>query len=274
MITFESKQAYWNFAKAVKTGRRFIFDGKEGSFIAAVRAASKSRVYYLKSGKSLYRAQVGSEFAPENEMGFEEEHPLSIARMIPDPKYIKYGGRANPPGFAYLYLSTSEKTALAEMRPWIEESLTLAIFKIKKKAKLVICQTGREDLGERLFGKKPSAKQLDNYVWNDISRAFARPVNREDQENAYLPTQILAEAFKAEGFDGLAYQSGLERGTNVVFFDTRIAALTHRFVYTVKKVRYDFEAVPNYAIWRKNKRNNSGQAIMKISTESPKAEQF
>jgi hypothetical protein len=90
---FESKHAYWDFAKIVKTERRFICDGKAGNFMAAVRAASKSRVYPLKSGTCLYRAQVGSEFAPENEMGIEEEHPLPTARMVPDPKYTKRGGR-------------------------------------------------------------------------------------------------------------------------------------------------------------------------------------
>jgi hypothetical protein len=105
--------------------------------------------------------------------------------------------------------------------------------------------------------------------WNDISTAFARPVNREDQESAYLPTQILAEAFKAEGFDGLAYRSGLERGTNIVLFNARVAKQTYRFAYTLPKVRYDFKAVPNYAIWRKNKKTGVGQGIVEINTESP-----
>lgn len=66
-----------------------------------------------------------------------------------------------------------------------------------------------------------------------------------------------------------AVKSGLERGTNVVLFNVHVAKLIHRFVYTLKKVRYDFEAVPNYAIWRKNKKNGGGQAIIEISTESP-----
>jgi hypothetical protein len=129
-------------------------------------------------------------------------------------------------------------------------------------------QAGAENWGERLFEENPSAKKLDKYVWNDISKAFSRPVNREDQESAYLPTQTLAEAFKAEGFDGLAYRSGLERGTNVVLFDVRVAKLTHLFVYTLKKVRYDFEAVPNYGIYRK-KDGGGGECITEIRTESP-----
>jgi hypothetical protein len=267
MKGFASKHAYWDFAMIVRTERRFIFDGEAGKFLAAARAASKSRAYILKSGICLYRAQVGSTFAPENEMGIEEEHPYPAERMVPDAK-MTCSGRANPSGFAYLYLATNEKTALAEMRPWVGESLTLAVFKAKKKIKLVVCQAGSENLGERLFEKNPSVEKINSYVWEDISRAFARPVNREDRESAYLPTQILAECFKAEGFDGIAYRSGLERGTNIVLFDVNVAEPTYRFVYTLKKVRYDFEAAPNYGIYRK-KKDSTGQYLTEIQTESP-----
>jgi hypothetical protein len=154
------------------------------------------------------------------------------------------------------------------MRPWVGESLTLAIFKIKKNIKIDDCQAGDENWGERLFDENPSAEKLDKYVWNDISESFSRPVNREDQESTYLPTQILAEAFKAEGFDGLAYRSGLERGTNVVLFNVQVAELIHRFVYTLKKVRYDFDAIPNYGIYRK-KKDGTHQYSTEIQTESP-----
>jgi RES domain-containing protein len=274
MSAFEPKNTYWDFANTVKTERRFIFDGEAGNFLASVRAASKARAYVLKAGSRLYRAQVGSDFVErpvgdgEAETGIEEEQPLPDTRMIPDPKYIKNGGRANPSGFPYLYLADRPETALAEMRPWVGESLTLAIFEVQQDTKLVVCKFGDEDLGERLFEENPSAEKLDKCVWDDISRAFARPVNREDQENAYLPTQILAEAFKAEGFDGIVYRSGLERGTNAVLFDVRVAKVIHRFVYTLKKVRYDFEAVPNHGIYRL--KDGDGQYITEMHTESPK----
>jgi len=246
MKSFQSKNAYWDFAKMVRTERHFIFDGKAGKFIAAVRAASRFRVRALKSGSRLYRAQVGSTFAPENDMGIEEEHPHPAERMIPHPKKTS-SGRANPSGFAYLYL-----------------------FRIKKNIKIVDCQAGAENWGERLFDENPTVEKLDKYVWNDISKSFSRPVNREDQESAYLPTQILAEAFKAEGFDGLAYRSGLERGTNVVLFNVHVAELIRglQSVYTLKKVRYDFEAIPNYSIYRK-KKDGTHLYLTEIQTESP-----
>lgn len=267
MNAFESKDAYRDFVETVQKERRFIFDGKAGNFLAAVREASKSRRLIRNSGYPLWRARVGSKFAPENKMGIQEEHPYPKAQMIPAPKFVKNGGRANPPGIAYLYLASTEETALAEMRPWLAESVTLAKFETKRKIQLVVCRAGAENWEERLFEKRPSAKKIDQYVWNDISKAFARPVNREDQVSAYLPTQILAEAFKAEGFDGLAYQSGLEKGTNVVLFNVHAAKLIHRFVYMLKKVRYDFEAVPNHGIYRE--KDGTQPYLTEIHTESP-----
>ena len=267
MSNFRSEHAYWEFAKTVRTERRFIFDGKAGDFLAAVRAASKSRARRVKSGSCLYRVQIGSEHDPDPRETGIFEHPLPKTRLIPDPKSIKNGGRANPSGLAYLYLANTKETALAEMRPWLGESLTLAIFKIQKGVKLVVCRAGSENSGGSLFEENTSTEQIDRCVWNDISRAFSRAVTREDQESAYLPTQILAEAFKAEGFDGVAYRSGLERGTNIVLFDVGVAKLIHRVVYALKKVRYDFEAVLPYALY--NKKDGGLQQVGEIHTESP-----
>jgi len=272
MSDFDSINAYWGFVRTVRCERRFIFDGKAGKFLAAARAASKSRARSIKVGHRFFRAQLGSDFVVrptedgEDHCGGEEEVPLPEARLIPKPQYITRGGRANPPGFAYLYLATDEKTALAEMRPGVGESLTVALFEIQRDVKLVVCQPGPDNLGEVIFEEKPLPEMVDNYVWNEIGRAFAQPVRQGDRENAYLPTQVLAEAFKAEGFDGLAYQSGLERGRNVLLFDVSIAKLVKRYVYTLKKVRYDFEAAPNHCIYRV--KDGVGRQVIEIQTES------
>jgi len=275
MSAFESEDAFREFARTVHTEPRMVFDEKAGRFLASVRAASKSRSQSLKSGRRLWRAQVASDFVTrvrddtEGAGEFEEEHPASEARMIPDAKLIRRGGRANRPGIAFLYLATNEMTALAEMRPGVGQSLTLAVFETQRELELVICQPGVDDLEERFLSKSPAKKMIDEWVWNDIGRAFSRPVNREDHDNAYLPTQLIAEALKAEGFDGLAYRSGLERGANVVLFEVQAAKLVQpAFAYTVAKVSYDFEAVPNHAICRQ--KDGKLHCLTEIRTESGK----
>jgi hypothetical protein len=61
-------------------------------------------------------------------------------------------------------------------------------------------------------------------VWADIAYTFREPVTRDDDYADYAPTQVIAELFRAEGFDGLAYRSGfgLDR-FNVALFDVEAA---------------------------------------------------
>lgn len=268
MSVFDSANAYSDFANLIRGERRWIMDTKGDRFLSAVRRTADDRVREISLGHRFFRAQRGTDLELRDDGG-EWEHPLQERRMIPDVKYIKEGGRANPPGFAYLYLATDEQTALAEMRPWIGESLTLALFETIRPTRLVICGTRPEDLLRRYCGNRHSAKEIEGYVWNDIGQAFAQPANRDDQQSSYIPTQILAEVFKAAGFDGIAYQSGLGGGANIVLFDPKAAKPVRRFAYTLKRVRYDFEAVPNYAISRQVK--GSSYVTTDIFTDSRKS---
>ena len=63
------------------------------------------------------------------------------------------------------------------------------------------------------------AKKREEAVWTDIDNAFARPVNRADDHGEYVPTQILAELFRDEGFDAIVYRSQFDGGINLVCFD-------------------------------------------------------
>jgi RES domain len=260
--------SFWQFAAKVRSERRWIFDKRTSAFIAAVRAASKSRERLLKPGLKLWRAQRGSALGvwPGDESGFEAEHPLPKKRMIPDSNFAREGGRANPPGLPYLYLASNEGVALAEMRPWIGESVTLGLFRVQKSLKIVVCKAPGEVKQDSDFVENPSAKNIESDVWNDISRAFSRPIDRGDMAFSYVPTQILAEAFKAEAFDGIAYGSSLATGNNFVLFDVHAAKLVTRFLYTLKRVRYEFSAAPHYGIYRK--RNGVGRGLWEIRTES------
>ena len=57
-------------------------------------------------------------------------------------------------------------------------------------------------------------------VWGHIARAFREPVTRDDDVADYATTQVIAEGFRAERFDGLVCRSsfGTDR-FNVALFD-------------------------------------------------------
>ena len=48
-----------------------------------------------------------------------------------------------------------------------------------------------------------------------IGEALTRPVAPATIDVEYVPTQMLAEAFRIRGFDGILYKSHLGKGVNV-----------------------------------------------------------
>lgn len=63
-------------------------------------------------------------------------------------------------------------------------------------------------------------------MWRDIDEAFSQPVSPADDEADYVPTQIIAELFRAHGLNGIAYRSALGPGHNLALFDPSVVELT------------------------------------------------
>ncbi len=85
---------------------------------------------------------------------------------------------------------------------------------------------------------EPSPDEREASVWSHVARAFREPVLREDNRAGYAPTQIIAEAFRNHGYDGIAYGSAFGEGqTNVVLFDIGAAELEACELHEIKNVR-------------------------------------
>ena len=61
-----------------------------------------------------------------------------------------------------------------------------------------------------------------------------------DKSSDYVPTQIIAEFFRNEGFDGVVYKSVLSNGYNIALFDIDVANIVNCFLYEVEKVKFNF----------------------------------
>jgi hypothetical protein len=148
-------------------------------------------------------------------------------------------GRANPKGIACLYLATHKETATLEIRPLIGSYVSVGQFKVMREVRLVDCSTDR--MGNLLFLQDEwTPEEIEKSVWSDINQAFSEPVERGDSSIDYVPTQILAEAFKHHGFDGIAYKSSYgEHGFNVALFDLEAADLINCCLYRIKDMTVD-----------------------------------
>ncbi len=96
---------------------------------------------------------------------------------------------------------------MTEVKPKIGSYLTLAEFATAKELKIVDLASDPITLRDACDG--PTDEERDVLVWQDIDDAFSKPVTDSDDIADYAPTQVVAEAFRRAGYDGIRYKSKL-----------------------------------------------------------------
>ena len=205
---FASWQSYNRFVQSVRKTNRYVWDEEVRLFLETVVATITQRDTPIPQGTSLYRAQQGVEWRQnsdeEGNPAGEEPIGYPASRMKPLPDRAREG-RANPTGIPILYVGKTVETAISEVRPWIGAEVSVARCVVKRQLRALNLSLGHgSSLGfshlDKLIKSEPfSASEKKSIVWNDIDRAFSRPVTTSDSVADYAPTQILAELFKREG---------------------------------------------------------------------------
>lgn len=236
MPEFSSWRSYWKFVTHVSNKFRFAWDEETQTFLDTVLSTAAERETVIPLGHCFWRSQHGHDYRTVNadDREYEGLSPHPRNRMKPKPN-LASDGRANPRGIPYLYLATTKETSIAEMRPWVGAYISVAQFKTQRELKIVNC-SGSENRNLYTF-EEPSAKERTKAVWSHIDKAFSDPVTRNDLGPDYIPTQIIAEIFKKEGYDGIAYKSNFEQdGYNVALFDLDAAALVYCELHEITKI--------------------------------------
>lgn len=242
MKQFKSWNSYSDFSRSIKHSSRYIYSDDVKDFLDTVLDTLKDRVQIIPKGTNFWRSQLGHGWRLENEEVGEIPAPHIPKRMSPRSMRAKEG-RANPKGIPYLYLATNEKTAIAEVRPWVGSHVSLGQLKMRKDLKIVNCTSDKKP--NVFYFKEPSPEEREKTVWKDIDSAFSRPVTVSDDTADYVPTQIIAELFKDNGFDGLGYRSSLGDGFNIVLFDIDAAEIINCFLYKIDSVSFEFSQDAN-----------------------------
>lgn len=243
------------------TEARYFRTNQAEGFLRDLSESAKMRHLSLFEGSALWRAQLGQGRVPMfdeegNEIGADEVGPHGPGRMKPLPGQASEG-RANSKGIPCLYLSTHRDTALSEIRPWLGMSISVAQFKAVRDLKLVDCIVNTRPKLRYLFSEPPPEKR-DEVMWYRIDSAFSEPINPTDTSADYAPTQIIAEMFKSEGFDGLAYRSAFAGGYNVALFDITSAEQVNCFLVETKELKFEFEEIANpYYLRRDEPKGNT-----------------
>lgn len=201
---------YWDTLKEeLKWKRRFIPDiesikdlGWDGFF---------NTQFELKPDHPLYRARV------HHQSGQSAHDPTGM--MCPKPEITK-GGRANPSGIPFLYLSDNIDTVIYEVRASYLDELSIGEFRLKKEFGKVKIVDFTEDTV--LFQPGQVTETIKSRLLRDrISRDLSKPMRRYDTEIEYIPTQFICEFIKIfTGASGIRFTSSLHpEGNNVVIFD-------------------------------------------------------
>lgn len=237
MAEFTSYRSYMEFAESVKTRWRYASDPEQNAFLKALLATSVARQEVIVCGSMLWRAQLGYDhYAADDLTGEQQPAPFPVERMKPLRNRAREG-RANPKGIPYLYLATHQDTAMAEVRPWVGSLISIGRFALKRDVHVLNCVSN--DHRMMVYSREPEPEERERAVWQDIDRAFSRPVTSGDDTADYAPTQIIAEFFRANGLDGIAYGSSFGPGHNVALFDTDVASLMHCELLEIRGVKLD-----------------------------------
>lgn len=229
--------SYWAELKhSLKRERRFITDieylrdelGWDGFFETQGQ---------LGPEEELFRARV------HHASGEHVYDPEEM--MCPAPHLVK-GGRANPAGIPYLYLSDNKETVLYEVRASYLDEISVATIKVKDDVKVLKIADFTEDtplFQPEKVNKTIKAKLLRELISADLSK----PMRRYDSELEYIPTQFICEFIKVHaGVSGIKFQSSLHpSGKNVVIFDQELMKCTDVVLEQVYNVGLKSRALNN-----------------------------
>ena len=246
MSVFNSVHSYRKYAHSVIRISRFIWTEEIKDFLDTVLVTGRQRKEIIPKGSIFWRAQLGHDLRPV-EIGENETTdfpaPFLPQRMKPLVDRAKEG-RANPKGIPYLYCTDSHKTAIAEVRPGLGSLISVGQFSTKRNLSIVNF-TNDSKLTHPIYFQEPDPPEREKAVWRAINNAFSEPINPSDELAEYIPTQIIAELFKNDGFEGLSYNSAFGNGHNLLFYDLDCADLINCGLYKLKKIDFEFSQFSN-----------------------------
>ena len=244
---FKSWNSYRHFATRIRRQTRFIRTSEDEEFLREVVRTSTTRTRDVPVGIGLWRAQLGHDWRPF----YQDDEYIDDLPAAHSPKRTKpllgraAQDRANPKGIRVLYLSTHRKTAMSEVRPWLGSLVSCAHFKTTRALKIVDFSVYHHSRST-LYLSEPDPSKREEAVWTQIDRAFSEPTTPADNAADYVPTQVIVELIKNEGFDGIAYKSAFgKKGYNIVLFDPADAELTSCALFEAKSLKFRFEQSDN-----------------------------
>lgn len=241
---------YRQFREELQNKCRYFRTDWANSYLGALKPTCKKRIITITQDTELWRSRLEGSLVPisPDDMAIQA---YSCEEMAAPPPHLSRASRIGVAGIPVLYLSSDKDTAMSEVRPWKNQPVSLAKFRVTKNLNIVDCQqSGLDgtiaDLNKLLPWARLKRKEIipdsehEDISWARIDEAFSVPVSQLDDPRAYIPTQVLSEFFKTEGYDGIKYRSCVAPGYNIALFDVNAAKAIKTKLYYTNDICYRF----------------------------------
>jgi hypothetical protein len=238
----KAQNLYKKFVSELAHKSRFFC---EHPFLKEIEKAFGSQTIELPKGGHFYRARVLDKNSKANYKDNSYSNPCDNRyrreegfkgfnkkdSFVPPPKLTKEN-RASPKGIVYLYVSEDKHTAIAEIRPYMRNRVSVATIEVNENLKIFNLFDERLTPGYNSIYPFSTCLQL-------IADKFALPLNSESDEEEYLPTQYITEFIRKHEFDGIQYNSSLDSaGKNLVIFNYNKCAPISSDIFEIWDIEY------------------------------------
>jgi len=165
-----------------------------------------------------------------------------LDKMGKPPKAKAMEGRANPVGISYLYLASDANTAISEIRPQVENIVTIGKFRVRDKIRVLDLKSPGIGSPFKWGDNLDFVLKIQGFL-GMLGFMLSKPVDKNKTPLEYLPTQYLCEFIKNQDFEGVLYKSFLGSGHDVVLFNERKVECIETKLYKVTSVKVQSEEV-------------------------------
>jgi hypothetical protein len=155
----------------------------------------------------------------------ENDTPYSVSEMGAPPAHLAGHGRANPAGIQYLYLGSTKKTAVSEVRPHTGEKACIAEFRVQPIRALDL-RDPRKSVSPFILENREQIASLRAGLplLERLGEELTKPVQPRSAAYEYIPSQYLCEFIKKQGYQGVLYRSSVSDGVNLALFEPALAS--------------------------------------------------
>jgi len=140
--------------------------------------------------------------------------PLDILKEVgPPPIGVVKNNRMSPAGISYFYGAEKPETCIAEIKPSVGEKVLLGEFGIIEDLAILDLTLIPDFRVKSIFDPEYNHEMLwAKHFMSSFLGDISKPMTSEESEIDYVPTQVLAEFIRKEGYKGIKYESSQRPG--------------------------------------------------------------